>query len=50
MGTALDDVMREISIMRSLNHNNVVKLYEVINDQLEDRLFLGYLNSKLQNC
>src|SRR6185437_13207909 len=40
-GNALEDVMREIAIMKRLNHNNVVKLYEVINDPNEDRLFLG---------
>lgn len=39
-GTAYEDVLREISIMKDLDHKNIVKLYEVINDPNEDRLFL----------
>jgi serine/threonine protein kinase len=39
-GTALDDVVREIQIMKTLNHKNIVKLHEVINDPNADRLYL----------
>jgi len=38
--SALEDVLREISIMKTLDHVNVLKLVEVINDPSEDRLFM----------
>lgn len=38
--TALDDILREISIMKKLHHRNILHLHEVINDPKEDRLFL----------
>lgn len=39
-GGAFNDVLNEIEIMKNLDHKNIVKLYEVINDPDDDRLFL----------
>ena len=41
--SALDDVKKEIAIMKKLNHENVVKLYEVIENPLNDKIYLGSL-------
>ncbi|KAJ3445248.1 map/microtubule affinity-regulating kinase [Anaeramoeba flamelloides] len=38
--TALDNVRREIAIMKKVNHPNVVNLYEVIDDNETQLLFL----------
>ena len=38
--TALDDVYREVDIMKKLNHKNVTKLFEVIDDPTKDKLYL----------
>ena len=38
--TALDDVLREIRIMSSLHHPNVVELVEVLNDSDHERLYM----------
>lgn len=38
---ALQDVIREIAIMKKLDHRNVIKLYEVIDDPQEDTLFMS---------
>eukprot|EP00659_Diplonema_papillatum_P002800 gene2800-4378_t len=38
--TALDDVKREIAIMKRCNHPNVCSLHEVINDEEESKLYL----------
>eukprot|EP01062_Namystynia_karyoxenos_P007987 TRINITY_DN12817_c0_g1_i1.p1 TRINITY_DN12817_c0_g1~~TRINITY_DN12817_c0_g1_i1.p1 ORF type:complete len:547 (+),score=181.69 TRINITY_DN12817_c0_g1_i1:132-1643(+) len=38
--TAMDDVLREIAIMKALNHPNVVQLHEVINDPECRKLYL----------
>ena len=40
---ALEDVLREIAVMKKLDHKNVIKLVEVINDPVEDKLFMGKL-------
>lgn len=38
--TALDDVMKEVEIMRRLTHKNVVRLVEVLDDSENDKLYL----------
>ena len=38
--TALDEVYQEIEIMKLLNHENIIKLYEVIDDPTCDKLYL----------
>lgn len=35
------DVQRECAILKKLNHPNVVKLYEIIDDPKNNTLFLG---------
>eukprot|EP00164_Ancoracysta_twista_P011204 GFYU01017194.1.p1 GENE.GFYU01017194.1~~GFYU01017194.1.p1 ORF type:complete len:418 (+),score=53.16 GFYU01017194.1:249-1502(+) len=37
---ALDDVMREIAIMKKLKHANVATLYEVIDDPEKEKMYL----------
>ena len=37
---ALEDVLREIAIMKKLNHPNVIKLHEVIHDDSKDKLYI----------
>lgn len=37
---ALDNVQREIAIMKKLNHPNVVTLFEVIDDDINDKIYL----------
>ena len=38
--TALDEVYQEIEIMKQLNHENIIKLYEVIDDPESDKMYL----------
>jgi hypothetical protein len=38
---ALQDVMREIEIMKQLNHVCTIRLHEVIDDDTNDKLLLG---------
>ena len=38
---ALDSVIREIAIMKKLIHPNVIKLYEVIENPDNDKLYMS---------
>ena len=38
--TALDNAKREIAVMKKIEHPHLVKLYEVINDDMHDELYL----------
>ena len=38
--TALDEVYQEIAIMQKLDHQNIIRLYEVLDDPLQDKLYL----------
>jgi serine/threonine protein kinase len=48
--TAMMDVLREVAIMKQLDHPNVVHLVEVIDDPENDRFYMGlflYLTSNM---
>lgn len=38
---ALDNVKREIAIMKKLKHQNVIRLYEVIENPDNDKLYMS---------
>lgn len=40
----LQRVYREIAILKKLDHPNIVKLVEVLDDPDEDKLYLGQLS------
>ena len=37
---ALEDVLREIAIMKKIDHPNLIRLHEVIDDESEDKLYM----------
>jgi serine/threonine protein kinase len=41
VGNALDDVLQEIDITRSLSHPNVVRIHEVLSDPAHEKIYLG---------
>jgi serine/threonine protein kinase len=38
--TALDEVYQEIDIMRKLNHPNLMRVFEIIDSPLSEKLYL----------
>ena len=38
---ALQEVSKEIAVMKKLDHPNVVRLHEVIDDEDRDKLYMG---------
>ena len=48
--TALDEVCREIEIMKQLDNPNVIKLHEVIDDANSDKLYLVMPLAELGEC
>ena len=45
----LDKVYREIAILKKLDHPNVVKLVEVVDDPEEDNLYMGESNFQVSS-
>lgn len=43
MENPLERVYREVAILKKLDHPNVVKLVEVLDDPAEDSLYLGII-------
>lgn len=39
-GTALDNIKKELAIWKKLDHENVVSLYEIIDDPEKDKLYM----------
>lgn len=39
-GTALDNIKKELAIWKKLDHENVVVLFEVIDDPEKDKLYM----------
>ena len=44
--SAFDNVIREIAIMKKLNHQNICRIYEIINDPKDPNIYLGILIHK----
>lgn len=47
---ALQDVIREIAIMKKLRHTNVVRLHEVIDDDETDKLYMSKVYIVIDYC
>jgi len=39
--TGIDKIMKEISLLKLLKHDNVLTLHEIINDEEHDKLYLS---------
>lgn len=40
--TGLDTIDNEIEVMKSMSHQNIIRLFEVINDPLSDNIYIGF--------
>ena len=48
--TGLDTIDNEIEVMKSMSHQNIIRLFEVINDPLSDNIYIGsFIKFKLVN-
>jgi [calcium/calmodulin-dependent protein kinase] kinase len=50
LGTAEHKIRKEIAIMKQCRHGNVVRLYEVIDDKLKEKIYMGKLIPFLEIC
>lgn len=41
MSSPLELIRGEVAIMKKLNHDNIVQLYEVLDASAEDSMFMG---------
>lgn len=41
LNTTEEKIRREIAIMKKLRHAHVVRLYEVIDDRIQDKIYIG---------
>ena len=39
--SGLDDIKNEIKIMKQLNHQNIITLFEIIDDPKQNKIFIG---------
>ena len=45
--TPMERIYREIAILKKLDHPNIVKLVEVLDDPMEDKLYMGKIPKRL---
>jgi hypothetical protein len=45
LGTTEHKIRKEIAIMKKCRHGHVVRLFEVIDDKLREKIFMGELSS-----
>lgn len=45
---AFEQVKKEIAVLKKLNHKNVLKLYEVIDDPNQEKIYLSFILCGIQ--
>ena len=43
----MDDIINEIKIMRKLNHQNIITLFEIIDDPIENKIYISKFSNKV---